>query len=326
MAQRVVLGLDAGGTSTRCAAVSADGAALGYGRAPGANTFSGDDPAAALEQALRGALAGLDSADVAHAVFGLAGASTGGGARAAGIAQAAWDRIGLPGGPVVTDDIAVAFASGTSGGTGAVLIAGTGAVAARVTGGAVQSRCDGHGWLLGDEGSAVWLALEGLRAGLAALDGRGGPTSLHTRIAARLEVPAGDSAALVRAAHTCRPAELGELAPAVTAAAGEGDAAAERIVADAAQRLLCSLAAAAPDAADGPVVLAGSILEGVPVADAVPAGLLERGAGAPLRAVDGAFGAAGLALRASGAPRGAHAALLRRAAAADGRSGPRPVP
>ncbi|MFD0804103.1 N-acetylglucosamine kinase, partial [Streptomonospora algeriensis] len=70
MAQYVVLGLDAGGTSTRCAAVSPDGEVLGYGRAAGANSFSGSDPAAALEQALRGALAGLGAADVSHAVFG----------------------------------------------------------------------------------------------------------------------------------------------------------------------------------------------------------------------------------------------------------------
>ncbi|KII00081.1 N-acetylglucosamine kinase [Streptomonospora alba] len=319
MAQRVVLGLDAGGTSTRCTAVSHDGEVLGYGRASGANAFSGGDPAAALEQALRGALEGLDAADVSHAVFGLAGAATGGRARAAEVAQAAWDRLGLDGGPRVTDDIAVAFASGTSADAGAVLIAGTGAVAARVSGGAVRSRCDGNGWLLGDEGSAVWLALAGMRAALAAVDGRGGPTALCERLAASLEVPAGDAAALVRAAHARAPAELGELGPVVTAAAADGDAVAERIVAEAAERLLRSLAAAAPDAAGEPVVLAGAVLEGGPVADAVRAGLRERGGPGPLRAVDGALGAAGLALRASGAPGQAHAALLRRAAAVDHR-------
>ncbi|MUL42657.1 N-acetylglucosamine kinase [Streptomonospora sp. PA3] len=315
MVQRIVLGLDAGGTSTRCAAVSLSGEVLGRGRAAGANGFSGGDPAAALEQAVREALEGVGAAEVEHAVIGLAGAATAGRARAAEIVDRAWRALGLRASPRVTDDIAVAFAAGTAADTGAVLIAGTGAVAARVRAGAVVRRCDGNGWLLGDEGSAVWLALAGLRAALAAVDGRGSPTSLCERLAAVLEVPAGDAAALVRAAHARTPAEIGELAPAVTAAAADGDPAAERIAADAADRLLGSLAALGPAAGGGePVVLAGSVLAGGPVADAVRAGLRLGGTAEPARAAEGALGAAGLALRDSGAPAQAHAALLRRAA------------
>ncbi|GAA1769244.1 BadF/BadG/BcrA/BcrD ATPase family protein [Streptomonospora arabica] len=311
MAQQVVVGLDAGGTSTRCAAVSPEGGLLGYGRAPGANNLSGGDPAAALAQALRGALSGIPGAEVSHAVFGLAGAATAGRERSAEVAQEAWDGLGLPGAPRVTDDIAVAFAAGSAADVGAVLIAGTGAVAARVRSGAVVRRSDGNGWLLGDEGSAVWLALAGLRAALAALDGRGGPTSLCERLAARLKVPAHDPAALVRAAHARAPAELGGLAPEVGAAAAAGDPAAVRVVADAARHLLASLAAVEPGVGGEPVVLAGGVLEEGPVADAVRDGLRERGCAEPLRAADGALGAAGLALRDRGSPPQAHAALLR---------------
>src|SRR5690625_350988 len=71
MAQQVVLGVDAGGTSTRCAVASPEGEVLGYGRAAGANLFSSDAPAAAFEQALREALAKLEAPEVRHAVFGL---------------------------------------------------------------------------------------------------------------------------------------------------------------------------------------------------------------------------------------------------------------
>ncbi|MDT0302442.1 N-acetylglucosamine kinase [Streptomonospora wellingtoniae] len=311
MAQHVVVGLDAGGTSTRCAAVSPEGGLLGYGRAPGANAFSSGGSVAALTQALRGALSGIRGAEVSHAVFGLAGAATAGRDRSAAVAQEAWDDLGLPGAPRVIDDIAVAFAAGSAAEAGAVLIAGTGAVAARVRCGAVVRRSDGNGWLLGDEGSSVWLALAGLRAALAALDGRGGPTSLSERLAARLKVPAHDPAALVRAAHARAPAELGGLAPEVGAAAAEGDPAAERIVADAGRRLLASLAAVDPDSGGEPVVLAGGVLEEGPVADAVRGGLREGGRAEPLQAVDGALGAAGLALRDRGSPPQVHAALLR---------------
>ncbi|MFD0537747.1 hypothetical protein ACFQY7_32330 [Actinomadura luteofluorescens] len=41
-----------------------------------------------------------------------------------------------------------------------------------------MQRADGYGWLVGDEGSAVWLGKEAVRAALAAYDGRGSPTLL----------------------------------------------------------------------------------------------------------------------------------------------------
>ncbi|QBI53002.1 N-acetylglucosamine kinase [Streptomonospora litoralis] len=315
MARRVLLGVDAGGTSTRCAAVSTGGEVLGYGRAAGAGLLTGDDPAAAFQQALREALAGLGAVRVEQAVFGIAGAATAGRERAAETVGRAWHALGLPGFPRITDDIAVAFAAGSSADAGAVLIAGTGAVAARVRDGAVVARCGGHGWLLSDEGSAVWLGLSGLRAALAAIDGRGRPTSLCERLAARLEVPAHDPGALVRAAHARAPAQLGELGPTVTAAAAEDDPVAVGIVAEAAEHLLGALTAVAAEPGRGePVVLAGAVLSVGPVAEAVRSALCDRAGAETSRAVDGALGAAGLALRDAGAPKQAHAALLRRAA------------
>ncbi|GAA3753895.1 N-acetylglucosamine kinase-like BadF-type ATPase [Spinactinospora alkalitolerans] len=310
----VVIGVDAGGTATRCVVAALDGRMLGRGRAGGANQYSSADPAAALALALGEALAaapGVAAAAVAGAVFGIAGASGSGHARAEAAVLRAWRDLGLPGGPEVTDDIAVAFASGSAAPAGTVLIAGTGAVAAHVRDGAVARRCDGHGWLLGDEGSAVWIALAGLRAVLASLDGRGRATVLRGRLAAALETEPGDAQSIIRAVHALPPAELGRLAPEVTRAALEGDAAAESIVAGAAESLLTAFRTVAPEppAAD-PVVLAGSVLREGPVAEAVRRGLGERFGVHPLDAADGALGAAGLALRRAGAPATAHSRLL----------------
>lgn len=47
-----------------------------------------------------------------------------------------------------------------------------------ISDGAIVQRADGYGWLVGDEGSAVWLGREAVRAALAAYDGRGSPTLL----------------------------------------------------------------------------------------------------------------------------------------------------
>ncbi|MFC7329917.1 N-acetylglucosamine kinase [Marinactinospora rubrisoli] len=328
MSVDIVIGVDAGGTSTRCAAVTLDGRVAGRGRAGGANQNSSTDPGGAFRAALREALGAAGDVTVVRAVFGVAGAGESGHARALATVRGVWAELGLPGDPEVNDDVAVAFAAGSAAPVGLVLIAGTGAVAARVRDGRVLCRCDGYGWLLGDEGSAVWIGLAGLRAVLAAIDGRGRPTVLRGRLADALGVPPGDPQAIIRAVHDRPPAELGRLAPEVMGAAGDGDPVASGIAEDAARRLLTNLAAVAPvpetaagsAAAQGaepdrePVVLAGAVLAAGPVAEAVRAGVRRRFGVAPILAIDGALGAAGLALRQTGAPPAAHAALLAQAA------------
>ncbi|WP_040710557.1 N-acetylglucosamine kinase [Nocardiopsis potens] len=315
MTREVVIGVDAGGTATRCVVVGLDGELLGRGTGGGANQFSSPDPAAALEGAVRAAVRDARGRTgglaVSSAVFGMAGASAAGHARAVETARGAWRAAGLDGEPRVSDDIAVAFASGSAAAEGAVLIAGTGAVAASVRDGEVVRRCDGYGWLLGDAGSAVWIGLEGLRAALAAVDGRGGPTALTERLAAALGIAPGDPQEVIRVVYARRPAELGALAPEVTAAAAAGDAEAAGVCARAAERLLESLAAAVPDPAPGlPVVFAGGVLAAGPVADRVRAEVRARFGAEPLSAADGALGAAGLALRGAGAPASAHVRLI----------------
>lgn len=311
----VVVGVDAGGTATRCVAASLDGTVLARGEAAGANQrSSGGDPAGRLTDALRGAMGDLDPQRVAAGVFGIAGSGAAGHAAARGMAESAWRSAGLPGRPVVVTDIAVAFAAGTPTTEGSVLIAGTGAVAAAVRDGAVVRRCDGYGWLLGDEGSAVWLGREAVRAALAALDGRGEPTSLVSQVTRTLlsedvtpEAPPAQrrpseelAQALIAVVYDRSPARLGLLAPTVTRAARDGDAVAGRITDLAAQRLLAAVDAVRAETPHGaPAVLAGSVLREGPVADAVRTGLTDRGV-EPLTAAEGALGAAALALRTVG--------------------------
>ncbi|RNL85551.1 N-acetylglucosamine kinase [Halostreptopolyspora alba] len=311
MSEHAIIGVDAGGTSTRCVVATLDGTVVSRGRAGGANQFSSPDPAASLRAALGEALDTAGDVRVVGAVFGMAGASEAGHARAVETAVQAWSSLGLPGEPYVTDDICAAFAAGSVAEQGAVLIAGTGAVAAYVRDGTVAWRCDGDGWLLGDEGSAVWIALRGLRAVLAALDGRGRSTALRERLAAALEVAPGEREGVIAAAYSRHPADLGLLAPEVAAVAREGDPVARGIVAEAAEALLASLAVAAEGRlGTEPVVLAGSLLSEGPVAEAVRAGVRDRHGAVPLTANEGALGAAGLALRRCGAPVEAHTVLV----------------
>lgn len=322
------VGVDGGGTGTRCVVAGEKGDIIGRGRAGGANPVSVADPAANLLAALLAALDGLDRSRVAGGVFGMAGSGVTG-----EFAERAWKEAGLPGQPIVVPDMLVAFTSATTEPDGTVLVSGTGAVGARIRGRRVVRRADGHGWLLGDEGSGVWIGRRAVTAALTALDGRTGPTVLVDAVAAtvlegrRRPVTREDASgaelaqAIVSAVYhhiaESGPAWLGRLAPLTDAAARDGDPVALEIVREAAA-LLCRTARAvsatagkeAPDADDaesrardgGPLVLAGSLLtEATELSRRVRAELRAAGGPSPRRVLlagDGAAGAAALALRA----------------------------
>ncbi|GAA0337472.1 BadF/BadG/BcrA/BcrD ATPase family protein [Actinoallomurus spadix] len=332
-----VVGVDAGGTNTRAALVTLDGVVAGRGRGPGANPNSSADPAGALTSAVGDALGGLDRLQVVGGVFGIAGAGAAGRPKAVAAANAAWRALGLLGEPEVVTDIAVAFAAGSPAPAGLVVFAGTGAGAAVVDDGEVVRRADGYGWLAGDEGSGVWIGTEAVRAALRAYDGRGRPTTLAESVprlllgeaagplladvdlkaltvgtgetgAAAMSSGAALPQAVLREVYDGPPAGLGRAAPLVTAAAAAGDAVARRIVAEAAEWLLADVDAVRPaleeiigagrDGESGPgVVVAGSLLEKGPVAEAVRSGLCERFGVEASVAADGTLGATRLALR-----------------------------
>jgi len=279
-----VIGVDAGGTHTRAALVTFGGAVAGYGAGPGANYNSGGDAAAALSTALEVALDDIDPTRVAGGVFGIAGAGAAGRARAVGAANAAWWAAGIPGGPLVVPDIVVGFAAATAKPAGIIVFAGTGAGAAVINDDAIVRRADGYGWLVGDDGSAVWIGREAVRAVLRAYDGRGDPTMLTesvpramlgaaadhlltgidvTALPAGRDTPfaAGPSAvssswalpqAILKEVYGAPPADLGRLAPLVGSAAEAGDAVAGRIVEEAARWLLGDVDAVRPTVAELP--------------------------------------------------------------------------
>jgi glucosamine kinase len=300
-----VVGLDVGGSATRCVVTDLDGEVLGRGAGPGANpNSSGGDPAGALGVALASALVGFEPMHVLGGVVGAAGAYRGMGRQAvAGAARAAWRTVGLTGNPTVATDLEIAYAAGTTEPDGLLLVSGTGAVAAKIEGGAVARRCDGYGWLLGDDGSAVWLGREAVRAVLSLLDGRGPNTLMLEPVVRKLGVPdpTGHShtdvaRAVVDAVHARPPASLGRLAPVVSNAAAAGDAVALAIASTAVSRLNSALDAIAEKATGLPIVLAGSVLlERGPISVGVSTHVTETYRVDPCLAEDPAAGAASMA-------------------------------
>lgn len=171
--------------------LDSNGRTLGYGRAGSGNpTASGIEGAAAAvltaaRRALRSdatptdpkssaliALAGSESAQFRHAVAALIG------------------PLGFEGGVATEPDLAGMFFSGTFRQHGYGLIAGTGAVAARIEHGKLERVAGGAGWLLGDSGSGFWIGRRVLRAVTAAIDGLGPSTALTALVLGSLGLTA----------------------------------------------------------------------------------------------------------------------------------------
>lgn len=298
----LALGGDLGGTSTRIVVVGPDGREHGRGVTGGGNPTT--DPAgaaAAFCDALRAALAGLDAARVKASVVGVAGGSA---LRTAAVAthfDRVWTEVGLTCNPGYVPDLEVAFAGGTPASDGAVLVAGTGAAAGSLTDHRLTRTADGHGWLLGDDGSGFWLGREAVRATLRTLDAGGNPGALVDSVLRELDADRTERQRdrVIQAVNSRPGVLLSALAPLVTAAYRTGDPQAQSIVERAAAALLATLGLIRDPAESTPIVLAGSL-----AGDASPVGaelrtlLAARFAGAVLPARTGVGGAAWLALAA----------------------------
>lgn len=330
----LVLGVDAGGTSTRAVLAAPDGRCVGYGRGGSGNpTASGfslarDGVLDAVTRAL--AAGGAELSDVDGLVMAMAGHDAGGGTTSWILEPLA--QRGFGGGLTFESDLLAMYASGTVAPIGYSVVCGTGASAVRVEDGRVVATADGLGWLLGDRGSGFWIGRRAAHTAVDELEGIGPETILTSMVLQALGVARdgvwrdgptfegagargrrGRSAALeqlIRALYAQRPVQLAAFAPLVFDAAEAQDAVACRILERAGELLVQTIELV--QTVPGPVVAGGSIVlrEGPPQRI-----LREHFAAAdgayPVALVDsGAAGAAMLALRHAGRP-GDEATLAR---------------
>jgi N-acetylglucosamine kinase-like BadF-type ATPase len=95
-----------------------------------------------------------------------------------------WDGadVGVP--MVISNDAVTAHLGALAGKPGAVIVAGTGAIALAASADG-WARADGWGTLLGDDGGGAWIARRALADALRAEDGRGGSEALRAAAQAR---------------------------------------------------------------------------------------------------------------------------------------------
>jgi glucosamine kinase len=275
--------------------VTRAGDIVGRGAGGGANLLSSPDPQGSIAAALREALAGR----VPDAVV----LSCAGGEREADRAKGRAILASLLGPEVaveVTHDAKAALYAGNPAGCGVVLISGTGSIAYGRNDQGLEARCGGWGYLVGDEGSAVWIGQEGLRAASYDHDGRGSPTTITRHLFEDLgAADFNEVLPLLYGKPHPSPAILAATR-AVARAFAENDGIAVNIVQRGA-RLLAGMAATVAHGLlldGGPVYLAGGAFENVrPLEKAVRLELLSalpRAAVEPV-AEEPAMGAARLA-------------------------------
>ncbi len=251
---RYVIGVDAGGTTTRAVAVDETGSVIAEATAGPGNPLTVGFHAAA--DAVAECAEGVrQDAAPALTCIGMAGI-----ARewerdsivealiARGLPSRGWEHDvarllagqPLPGiAEVLLDhDAMIALAACTGCRPGVVLIAGTGSIAFGVDDRGERLRAGGWGHTFDDLGSAHWIGREMLAAVFQAHDGRAAPTTLADRACQALDTP--DVPTLTTRVHTSDnpKSTVASLAPLCGQAAAEGDAAAARIIDAAAAELV----------------------------------------------------------------------------------------
>ena len=143
----------------------------------------------------------------------------------------------------VCGDQVTSHAGAFEGETGVVLSVGTGVACLALDGATGANRTfDGAGYLVGDEGGGFWLGRLGIRAALAAYEGRAPRTSLTSCVAD--ELGPLDAAAARLHANPRAVNSIAQMATIVLAQAEAGDAIANTIVSDSATRLVKTVSAA----------------------------------------------------------------------------------
>lgn len=258
------LGLDVGGTATRWALADGRGALLAQGEAP---AFTGlmllDAPGratlATALQALQAALAQAAPRAPAALWAGITGFDA---AQSAALATELAQALGVDAARVaLASDIELACRAAFAPGTGIVVYAGTGAIAAHLAADGQLHRAGGRGAVLDDAGGGHWIAREALKQVWRAEDHAPGAWRRSPLAQALFDELGGSDWSTTRAfVYGASRGELGRLALAVARAAA-ADPAARALLHEAGTELARLALALRQRLGPQPVALAGRVFE-----------------------------------------------------------------
>lgn len=285
----VYLGVDGGGTKTALCLVSGDGRLLARRDAPSCYYLgAGQDVGPGLVAQVLGAAVPAVCADAGLGVSAIAGAFFG----LPAYGEAAKDLPEIDAIPAAIlgheryrcdNDMVCGWAGSLALAAGVNVVSGTGSIGYGEHDGR-HVRVGGWGELVGDEGSAYWLAVRGLQAWTRMTDGRDPVGALHAILRERLQLDAPlDLVSLVHETWQGDRRTIAALAPLVVQAAEQGDPVAGSILAEAVAELvrLVEVATDRLDFAPGdvvPVACSGGVFGSPTIRDAFAASLTSSGA------------------------------------------------
>jgi glucosamine kinase len=312
----IIIGIDIGGTSTRAVVVGRNGVAGPISRSPGANPSTRttaeltDATRSAVHSALQGfASETLRALTVRAVAIGLAGLDP---TRHRELEALLGPAVNIDPDnaptvrPILRTDAEIMYAAGSELPSGIVLIAGTGAIAARVVSWRETRSIDGHGWRLGDLGSGYWIGAGVLRRVLNDLDGRDTPTAMTPLALKRLALaplPDADASALrwaiVRTTMAMHPSDIAALSDVAVEAHADADPAAVKLISAAADELVRTVLALQPIPGE-PIILGGGMFAAGPLLDTVVYQLEQHALVATPLTVEPVMGAIRIAKAAAG--------------------------
>jgi N-acetylglucosamine kinase-like BadF-type ATPase len=261
VSERYFFGLDGGGTQSRLAVCDSTGTILKEVYGGTTNLYTGKSEQVALN--LKALFTQVEQ------YFPFAGGCIGsaglGREREKVLFREMFSTL-LPTVPVyLCSDGEILLVGGLAGLEGYALISGTGSLALSRSSDGSLKRAGGYGYLLGDEGSAYWIAHQALMRSLRSLENR----DLNTRMLPSLLEGCSLSKAedlIAYVHHQATKADIAKLAPLVTVFAKEGDLLANDILQCAAKELVSLVVAVQnPAIRAKELVLAGGVLEKDPI-------------------------------------------------------------
>jgi N-acetylglucosamine kinase-like BadF-type ATPase len=231
------LGIDGGGTKTRCV-VGDEKSELGAGTSASSKVQRVGK--ACARDALAGAVneacvqAGISPRQIVRTCAGITGAAR---SEIAGVMRDLMASI-VGGHVEIVGDIEIAFEDAFGSGSGVMLIAGTGSIAFGRSEEGESARAGGWGYPISDEGSGQWIGAEAVREVLRARD-RGHSGGLLNGLIEKLGASSFED--FIVRLNANPSVDLATLFPTVLAASDGGDGAAHEIL----TRAGCELAAMA---------------------------------------------------------------------------------
>lgn len=232
-----VLGVDGGQTSLKCVIMDAQANLVAHGSSDGvvhlADARGAERLASALRQAVHAAWqrANLPPIPFEAAVLGLATVEDDS-IEAQHATFIAREVLGVER-VAVYSDAQIALLGAHAGKPGVIVIAGTGSHVRGINAKGEVARAGGWGWLLGDEGSAMWIGRAGVQAACHAVDGMGEPTQLVALLTTSLGLEHFNHIKRVVYRGSFGAKEFAALAPIVDRAAQQGDSVALHILEEA---------------------------------------------------------------------------------------------